>query len=70
MLILILKRENIGVLAGFIWLSIWANTGCCEHSNELSYSIKCGEFFDQLSICLLRRTLFHGGGEMKCLFVT
>jgi hypothetical protein len=27
--------------------------GCCEHGNEPSGSIKCGEFLDQLSDCQL-----------------
>jgi hypothetical protein len=26
--------------------------GSCEHGNELSGSIKCGEFLDQLSVLL------------------
>jgi len=28
-------------------------TGCCEHGNEPSVSIKCGQFVEQLSNCQL-----------------
>jgi hypothetical protein len=37
--------------------------GYCEHGNEPSGSIKCGEFLDKLSVLLASqegRTLLHG----------
>jgi hypothetical protein len=34
---------------GFIWIRIGIVAGCCEHGDELSGSIKCGEFPDYLS---------------------
>jgi hypothetical protein len=36
-------------------------TGCCEHGNEPSGSLKGGEFLDYLNVCqLLKRDLLHG----------
>jgi hypothetical protein len=36
--------------AGLISLRIEKKlAGCCVHGNELSVSVKCGEFIDQLS---------------------
>jgi hypothetical protein len=35
-----------------MWFRIGVIDGPCEHSNELSASIKGGEFLDQLSDCL------------------
>jgi hypothetical protein len=32
------------MLTGFIWLRIGTVVGSCEHGNEDSGSIKCGEF--------------------------
>ena len=37
-------QEVGGVETGWSWLRI--GTGTCEYSNELSGSIKCGEFLD------------------------
>jgi hypothetical protein len=34
--------------AGFIWLRVQKMTGCFEHGNEQSCTIKCEEFIDQL----------------------
>jgi hypothetical protein len=31
---------------GFIWLRIGTVTGCCEHGDEPSYSVKGGGFLD------------------------
>jgi hypothetical protein len=40
--------------AGFIWFKRETSGGLFEHGNELSVSIKRGEFFDQLrNIALL-----------------
>ena len=33
---------------GWSWLRIGTGGGACEYGNELSGSIKCGEFLDQL----------------------
>jgi len=34
------------VLIGLIWLSMGTSAGCCGHYNELSGSVKGGEFLD------------------------
>jgi hypothetical protein len=35
-----------------------SSKNCCEHSNEVSGSIKGGKFFDWLTVRLSRRTCF------------
>ena len=39
-------REVGGVETGWIWLRIGTDAGTCEYGDELSGSIKCGEFLD------------------------
>jgi len=34
----------------------WESVGCCEHGDEHSGSIKCGEFVDWLRDCQLSKT--------------
>jgi hypothetical protein len=36
----------MGAWTGLIWLRIGTGGGCCECGNELSGSIKCGEFLE------------------------
>jgi hypothetical protein len=44
--------KDVGrVWTGLVWLGIGTRAGCCEHGNELSDSIKCGEFLDLLRNC-------------------
>jgi hypothetical protein len=38
--------------------------GCCEHCNELSGSIKGGEFKYLSDISFARRTVLHGVGPL------
>ena len=40
----IFRKGDVGGWTGWSWLRI----GTCEYGNELSGSIKCGEFPDQL----------------------
>jgi hypothetical protein len=42
----ILGKWGGELLTGFIWLRTGPVTGCCEHSNEHSASIKGGEILD------------------------
>ena len=55
-------RKLDGVVGtGWSWLRI--GTGGCGYGEELSVSIKCGEFLDWLQNLLVsfsRRTLLHG----------
>ena len=39
------KCEEV-VRTGWSWLRIGIGAGACEYGNELSGSIKCGEFLD------------------------
>ena len=39
-------QEVGGVETGWSWLRIGQVAGTCEYGNELSGSIKCGEFLD------------------------
>jgi len=39
-----LKETGWEVWTGYIWISIGTSGGSCEHGNELSGSIKGGEF--------------------------
>jgi len=41
-----LKEIGWGAWNGLIWLRRWTEGGTCEYGNELSGSIKCGEFLD------------------------
>jgi hypothetical protein len=42
----ILGKQGGKAWTGFIWLRIGPVAGSCEHGNETSGSIKCGEFLD------------------------
>jgi hypothetical protein len=42
------RKWDVGVWTGSSWLMIVTGKGTCENSNELSGSIKCGEFLDYL----------------------
>jgi len=42
----IFRTWDEGVRTGSSWLGIGTGGGPCECGNELSGSIKCGEFFD------------------------
>jgi hypothetical protein len=41
-----LREIGLGMWIGFIGLRIGQVAGSCEHGNEPSDSIKCGEFLD------------------------
>jgi hypothetical protein len=41
-----LREIGFGMWIGFIGLRIGTGAGSCEHCNEPSVSIKCGEFLD------------------------
>jgi hypothetical protein len=41
-----LEEVGWGAWTGLVWLRIGKVAGSCECSNELSVSIKCGEFVD------------------------
>jgi hypothetical protein len=41
-----LTETGLGMWIGFIGLRIGTMVGSCEHGNEPSGSIKCGEFLD------------------------
>jgi len=41
-LIWMLRKQDMGVFIGFIWLRM----GSSKHGNKPSDSIKCGEFLD------------------------
>jgi hypothetical protein len=43
-----LRKLDVGVWTGLIWLRIWTGDGTCECGNETSVSIRCGEFLDLL----------------------
>jgi hypothetical protein len=45
-LILSFRKWEVRALIGSIWLRIWTGACTCECGNELSGSIKCGEFLD------------------------
>jgi hypothetical protein len=46
-----LKKKDGGVCSGFIWLTKGQVTGCCEHCDEPSASIKRREILDQMRNC-------------------
>jgi hypothetical protein len=41
-----LRRYGGNLCFGFIWIRIGKVASSCEHGNEPSDSIKCGEFLD------------------------
>jgi hypothetical protein len=42
----IFRKWDVGAWNGSIWLSLGTVAGTCECGNELSGSIKCGDFLD------------------------
>jgi len=42
----IFRKWDVGLLTGSSWLRIGTGGGTCKCGNELSSSIKCGEFLD------------------------
>jgi len=42
----IFRKWDIGAWTGSSWLSLGTGGGTCECGNELSGSVKCGEFLD------------------------
>jgi hypothetical protein len=45
----ILGKQGGEVWTGCIKLRIYTSGGSCEHGNETSGSIKCGEFLDEVN---------------------
>jgi hypothetical protein len=43
-------EERGRTLIGFIWLRVRRSGGCCEHGDEHSGYVNCGEFLDKLRI--------------------
>jgi hypothetical protein len=46
---LILKKQDIRMQTGFIWIRTGTSSGSCEYANETSGSIKCVEYIDQIN---------------------
>jgi len=44
----IFRKWNVQLWTGLIWFRMGQVAGTCKRGNELSGSIKCGEFHDQL----------------------
>jgi len=42
------EKEDEWLWTGLIWVRIETMAGCCEHGEEVSRCVKCGEFADQL----------------------
>ena len=40
------RKWDVGVSTGLSWLRVGTAVGACECGNELSGSVKCGEFLD------------------------
>ena len=38
-------------MGGMDWLDLSQDAGCCKCGNELSGSINCGEFLEELRTC-------------------
>jgi hypothetical protein len=47
-----LRKWDLGVWIGFIWLRIGAGGCSCEHGSKPLGRVKCGEFLDQLDFLL------------------
>jgi hypothetical protein len=52
------EKQVMKMCNGSIWLRIRYTGGLCEHSNEISCSIKGEDFIDWLSECYLLKTAF------------
>jgi hypothetical protein len=46
-----LKKQDVGMWNGLIWLRIGPMTGCCVHGKETSGYVKDEGVTDQLSDC-------------------
>jgi hypothetical protein len=42
------EKQDGWLWIGLIWLRTETMAGCCEHGDEGSGCVKCGEFVDQL----------------------
>jgi hypothetical protein len=42
----ILKKQDMKMWTGFVWLRIGISVGCCEYNNEHSDSVKCRKVLD------------------------
>jgi hypothetical protein len=56
----ILEKGNGAMWTGFIWLSIGAVAGSCEHGNEPSGSLNVGKSLNSSATGGVSRTLLRG----------
>jgi hypothetical protein len=52
------RKCDVRVWTGLNWLKIGSNGGSYEHGNEPLFSIKGGEFIDQLRDCKLIKRVY------------